>query len=37
MDIGNLFWVYFLFMALQPLIAALGGRTMQAKSPPGRT
>src|SRR5436190_22472133 len=36
MDIGNLFWIFFIFMALQPLIAARWTWTMQAKSEPGR-
>ena len=31
MDIGNLFWVFFIFMALQPLIAARWTRSMRAQ------
>ena len=31
MDIGNLFWIFFIVMALQPLIAARWTRSMRAQ------
>ena len=31
MDIGNLFWIFFIFMALQPLIASRWTRSMRAQ------
>ena len=31
MDIGNLFWIFFIFLALQPLIAARWTRSLRAQ------